>query len=277
VVIHLAALAGVRPSISRPRLYAEVNIQGTLNLLELSHQFRVSRFIFGSSSAVYGADARAPFSEDATGLRPISPYADTKLAGELFCYTYSHLYRLSVVCLRFFTVYGPRQRPDLAIRKFAGLMDAGMPIPVYGDGTSGRDYTYVDDIVQGVLAAIPYKTDFDIFNLGNCHPVKLLELIPLLEKATGKPAEVEFHPFQPGDVPLTWANIDKARRLLGYEPRVSLEAGLRNFCAWRRAMAGEQAAEANGYGATAARLPAPGLESENGKSGVELELASGQS
>lgn len=257
VVIHLAALAGVRPSIARPRLYEEVNVGGTLNLLELSRQFGVGRFIFGSSSSVYGADANAPFSEGASGLKPISPYAASKLAAELFCYTYAHLYRLSVVCLRFFTVYGPRQRPDLAIRKFAELMEAAKPVPIYGDGTSGRDYTYVDDTVRGILAAISYETDFDVFNLGGSHPVKLVDLIHLLEKATGMPARVEFHPCQPGDVPLTWANIEKARRLLGYEPRISLEAGLSKFCAWRLKAAEQQAAAANHcrVGVTRMRLP----------------------
>src|SRR5437879_7884933 len=190
VVVHLAAKAGVRPSISQPRLYEEVNIAGTLNLLELAQRFKVQKFVFGSSSSVYGSDATAPFSEDNVHLKPISPYAATKLAGELLCYTYSHLYQLPAVCLRFFTVYGPRQRPDLAIRKFTELIDAGEPIPIFGDGTFGRDYTFVSDIVQGILAAVSHETRFDVFNLGNSHPVQLLDLVTLLEKTMGKRAKL---------------------------------------------------------------------------------------
>jgi UDP-glucuronate 4-epimerase len=240
-VIHLAARAGVRPSIEQPRLYEQVNVAGTVNLLELCREFRVERLIFGSSSSVYGATSRAPFSEEQAGLRPISPYAATKLACELLCYTYAHLYKLPVMALRFFTVYGPRQRPDLAIHKFVARMEAGKPLPIFGDGESGRDYTYVDDIVAGVLAALDYNfssTDgppFEICNLGNSHPVKLSELVCLLERATGKKAIVQREAPQQGDVPLTWADISKAGKLLGYRPQTSLEEGLKKFVAWYRA------------------------------------------
>jgi UDP-glucuronate 4-epimerase len=241
VVIHLAARAGVRPSIEQPRLYERVNVGGTLNLLELCREFRVNKFIFGSSSSVYGATSRTPFSEDQTELRPISPYAATKLAGEMLCYTYAHLFGLPVICLRFFTVYGPRQRPDLAIHKFTALLDAGNPLPILGDGTSGRDYTYSDDIVAGVLAALDYEcraasgaAAFEVFNLGNAHPVKLAELVDLLERITGRKALRELKPPQPGDVPLTWADVSKASRLLGYQPAIRLEEGLKRFVAWYR-------------------------------------------
>lgn len=246
-VIHLAARAGVRPSIENPRLYEQVNVAGTLNLLELCREFRASRLIFGSSSSVYGACSTAPFSELQTGLVPISPYAATKLAGELLCHTYAHLYGLQVIALRFFTVYGPRQRPDLAIHKFVARIEAGQPLPIFGDGETGRDYTYVDDIVAGVLAALEYKfsssrsaangsaasgAPFEIFNLGNSHPIKLSELIGLLERAAGKKALIRREPLQQGDVPLTWADISKAERMLGYRPQVTMEEGLKKFVAW---------------------------------------------
>jgi UDP-glucuronate 4-epimerase len=241
VVIHLAARAGVRPSIEQPCLYERVNVSGTLNVLELSQKFGVSKFVFGSSSSVYGATSRAPFSEDQAELRPISPYAATKLAGELLGYTYSHLYGLPVVCLRFFTVYGPRQRPDLAIRKFTALIETGKPVPMFGDGSAARDYTYIEDIVAGVLAAVDYdmlpssgSAPFEVFNLGNCHPVKLTELVELLERVTGRKANRDWRPPQPGDVPLTWADISKAKRLLGYEPGTCLEEGLASFVEWYR-------------------------------------------
>ena len=252
-VIHLAARAGVRPSIEQPRLYERVNVAGTVNLLELCREFRVSRLVFGSSSSVYGACASAPFSEAEAGLIPISPYAATKLAGEFFCHTYAHLYKLPVIALRFFTVYGPRQRPDLAIHKFVARIEAGQPIPIFGDGETGRDYTYVDDIVAGVLAALDYNfssysaplpadeaamdaAPFEIFNLGNSRPVKLSELVCLLERATGKKAIVHRESPQQGDVPLTWADISKAEKLLGYRPQTAMEEGLRKFVAWSRAL-----------------------------------------
>ncbi|MGD0470729.1 MAG: GDP-mannose 4,6-dehydratase [Terriglobales bacterium] len=238
IVIHLAARAGVRPSIEQPALYESVNVAGTVNLLEIAREFKVQRLIFGSSSSVYGITNTVPFREDDLETRPISPYAATKLAAELMCYTYTHLYGLTTLCLRFFTVYGPRQRPDLAIHKFTALIESGEPIPVYGDGSMGRDYTYVDDIVAGVIASLEYapepKLPFEVFNLGNSHPVRLRELIAQLEAATGKKALQDRLPDQPGDVPITWANIDKARRLLGYSPKTSMEQGLRNFVAWYR-------------------------------------------
>jgi UDP-glucuronate 4-epimerase len=239
IVIHLAARAGVRPSIEQPSLYESVNVSGTVNVLELAHELHIRRVIFGSSSSVYGATNRVPFSEDDSVRHPISPYAATKLAGELMAYTYASLYGINVVCLRFFTVYGPRQRPDLAIHKFTALMEAGKPIPVYGDGSMGRDYTYVDDIVSGILSSLEYRfpstgVPFDVFNLGNSHPVKLAALIECLEAATGRVAIRDFKPLQPGDVPLTWANINKAFSLLGYRPLTSMEDGLKKFVAWYR-------------------------------------------
>ncbi|HXC33804.1 MAG TPA: GDP-mannose 4,6-dehydratase [Verrucomicrobiae bacterium] len=240
-VIHLAARAGVRPSIEQPRLYEQVNVAGTINLLELCREFRVERLIFGSSSSVYGATSRAPFCEAEAGLRPISPYAATKLACELLCYTYAYLYKLPVMALRFFTVYGPRQRPDLAIHKFVARIEAGKPLPIFGDGESGRDYTYVDDIVAGVLAALDYNfssTDgppFEICNLGNSHPLKLSELVYMLERTTGKKAIIQREGPQQGDVPLTWADVSRAGKLLGYRPQTSLEEGLKKFVAWYRA------------------------------------------
>ena len=239
-LVHLAARAGVRPSLEQPRLYERVNVAGTVNLLELCREFGVSKVLFGSSSSVYGVSSRVPFSEAEADLRPISPYAATKLAGELLCYTYAHLYRLPVVCLRFFTVYGPRQRPDLAIHKFTSQIESGKPIRLYGDGNSGRDYTYVDDIVAGVLAALKDVPQggsalFEVFNLGNSHPVKLAEMVEALERATGRTATCSHEPDQPGDVPLTWADISKASRLLGYKPATSLDEGLQRFVTWYRA------------------------------------------
>lgn len=240
ILVHLAARAGVRPSIEQPRLYEQVNVAGTVNLLELCREFQVGKIVFGSSSSVYGVSSHAPFSEEQHDLRPISPYAATKLAGESFCYTYAHLYGLPAICLRFFTVFGPRQRPDLAIHKFVALLEKGEPLPIFGDGETGRDYTFVDDIVAGVLAAIEYTppavngAPFEIFNLGNSHPVKLNELLASLEKVTGKKAIRERKDEQPGDVPLTWADISKAGKLLGYRPKTGLEDGLKKFVAWYR-------------------------------------------
>lgn len=240
-VIHLAARAGVRPSIEMPRLYEQVNVGGTLNLLEICREFHVGKFIFGSSSSVYGATSHAPFSESQMELRPISPYAATKLAGEMLCYAYAHLFKLSVICLRFFTVYGPRQRPDLAIHKFTALIEAGRPLPIFGDGLAGRDYTYIDDIVAGVLAALEYGpprnnqgVGYEVFNLGDSRPVKLLELVKMLENVTRRKAVLEHHPLQPGDVPLTWADVSKANRVLGYRPKTPLEEGLQRFVVWYR-------------------------------------------
>ncbi len=234
-VVHLAARAGVRPSLSEPQLYTETNINGTLNLLELARQHNITQFVFGSSSSVYGINAKVPFSEDDPIRQPISPYAATKGAGELLCHTYSHLYGLRCVCLRFFTVYGPRQRPDLAIHKFAKLLSAGKPIPVFGDGTTRRDYTYVDDIIDGVMAAINYdKTSYEVVNLGESRTVELNELISLLEKELDTHAIIDRQPTQPGDVPQTFADISKARGLLGYDPKTQIEEGLHRFVEWFR-------------------------------------------
>jgi len=242
-VIHLAARAGVRPSIEHPRFYESVNVGGTTNLLELCREFSVPRFVFGSSSSVYGADSPVPFSEDQATLRPISPYAATKMAGELLAYTYAHVWGLQAVCLRFFTVYGPRQRPDLAIHKFTAMVEAGEPLPIFGDGSSARDYTYVDDIVAGVLAALDYKfperaggAAFEVFNLGNSSPVRLDELVAAIEKATGRAAARRAMPLQVGDVPITWANISRAEQMLGYKPQVPLVEGLRRFVEWFRSV-----------------------------------------
>jgi UDP-glucuronate 4-epimerase len=234
-IAHLGARAGVRPSLQQPRLYVETNVNGTLNLLELAHANGVRRFVFGSSSSVYGINPKVPFSEDDPIFNPISPYAATKAAGELLCHSYAHLYDLRIVCLRFFTVYGARQRPDLAIHKFAKLISAGRPVPVFGDGTTRRDYTYIDDIISGVRAAIDYDASkYEIINLGESRTVELRELISLLEKALDMRAEIDRQPLQPGDVPQTFADIAKARRLLGYDPQTQIEAGIEKFVEWFR-------------------------------------------
>jgi UDP-glucuronate 4-epimerase len=233
VIVHLAARAGVRPSLCQPKLYAETNINGTLNLLELARQYSVKQFIFGSSSSVYGNNAKIPFSEADKISQPISPYAATKAAGELLCHTYSHLYNLRAVCLRFFTVYGARQRPDLAIRKFSELILEEKPIQMFGDGTTRRDYTFVDDIIQGVRAAIDYTaSDFEIFNLGESQTVELKQLIKLLEENLGRKALIERKPMQPGDVAQTFADISKARKLLDYNPQTKIEEGIKCFADW---------------------------------------------
>ena len=234
-IVHLAARAGVRPSLKDPQLYTETNINGTLNLLELARHHGIRQFVFGSSSSVYGINAKVPFSEDDPIRQPISPYAATKAAGELLCHTYSHLYGLRCICLRFFTVYGPRQRPDLAIHKFAKLISEGKPIPVFGDGTSRRDYTYIDDIIDGVVAAIDYdQSPYEVINLGESRTVELIELIALLEKELGTKATIDRQPPQPGDVPQTFADITKARALLGYNPQTQIEPGLHRFVEWFR-------------------------------------------
>jgi len=231
-VVHLAARAGVRPSIEEPLLYERVNCQGTLNLLECARDAKVEMFVFGSSSSVYGVSSRVPFREDDPVDCPISPYAATKRAGELYCKTYSHLYGIPMVCLRFFTVYGPRQRPDLAITKFTRLIAAGEPIQVFGDGTARRDYTHVSDIVDGIVAALDSNLSFEIINLGNSSPVELREMVALIEKALGKTARIERLPDQPGDVPITYADISKATRLLGYKPKMPIGEGIRTYVKW---------------------------------------------
>lgn len=234
-IVHLAARAGVRPSLKEPRLYVETNVNGTLNLLELARQQGTKQFIFGSSSSVYGMNAKVPFSEDDPIFNPISPYAATKAAGELLCHSYAHLYDMRIVCLRFFTVYGARQRPDLAIHKFASLISDGQPIPVFGDGTTRRDYTYIDDIIAGVRTAIDYdQSDFEVINLGESRTVELRELISLLESTLSRRAEIDRQPPQPGDVPQTFADITKARKLLDYVPRTQIEEGIQRFVKWFR-------------------------------------------
>lgn len=231
-VFHLAAKAGVRPSLIAPADYLTVNVQGTLNLLEAAAQSKVKKFVFASSSSVYGAANDLPFSEDQDVTRPVSPYAASKISAETYCHCFHHLYRLPVIILRFFTVYGPRQRPDLAINKFVRLMLAGESIPVFGDGSSSRDYTYVGDIVRGVLAALDANRSFDVINLGNSGPVTLQGLISALEETLGRRARIERLADQPGDVPHTYASIAKARELLGWQPEVSLADGLRQFVDW---------------------------------------------
>lgn len=234
-IVHLAARAGVRPSLKEPRLYVETNVNGTLNLLELAREHGAKQFVFGSSSSLYGTNAKVPFSEDDPIFNPISPYAATKAAGELLCHSYAHLHDLRIVCLRFFTVYGARQRPDLAIHKFTKLISSGRPIPVFGDGTTRRDYTYVDDIIAGVRAAIDYdQSEFEIINLGESRTVELRELISLLEKELGQTAKIDRQPMQPGDVPQTFADIAKARRLLNYDPQTQIEEGIAKFVEWFR-------------------------------------------
>ncbi|HVG19026.1 MAG TPA: NAD-dependent epimerase/dehydratase family protein [Blastocatellia bacterium] len=238
-VVHLAARAGVRPSLEDPLAYEETNVRGTYALLEAARRHGVRRFVFGSSSSVYGINSRLPFSEDDPIARPISPYAATKVAGEAACHVYSHLYGMRVVCLRFFTVYGARQRPDLAIHKFARLISEGRPIPVFGDGTTRRDYTYIDDIISGVGAAMRFdRSGFEVINLGESQTVELRSLIALLERSLGRRAVIDRQPQQPGDVPITYASIDKARRLLGYDPGTKIEAGIEKFVAWFKGQEG---------------------------------------
>jgi UDP-glucuronate 4-epimerase len=242
IVFHLAARAGVRGSLEQPVLYEETNVRGTLLLVEAARRHGISKFLFASSSSIYGIANRVPFSEEDSLNLPISPYAATKIAGEKLCYTWSHLYGLPVTCLRFFTVYGPRQRPDLAIHKFTRLMEAGQPIPFFGDGSTGRDYTFIDDIVDGLMAALGYECRYEILNLGNSHPVLLAELVATLEAALGKKAILDRQPDQPGDVPLTYADISKAGRLLGYKPRTPFAEGIAKFVEWYRAQRAPQRA-----------------------------------
>jgi UDP-glucuronate 4-epimerase len=238
-IVHLAACTGVRPSVQDPLHCTRVNVEGTTAMLELARSLEVRAFVFGSSSSVYGDSTAVPFREDAPAAAPISPYAATKRAGELLCHTYAYLHGLGVVCLRFFTVYGPRQRPDLAIHKFARLMAAGEPVPVFGDGSTRRDYTYVDDIVQGVEGAIAYAAAhpgaFELFNLGESDTVPLARLVELLGAAMGVEPVLQRLPAQPGDVRQTLADVSRARALLGYSPRVRIEEGIPRFVEWFRA------------------------------------------
>lgn len=232
VVIHIAAKAGVRPSIIEPELYYDVNVGGTLNLLETVRGWNVKKFIFASSSSVYGENTKVPFSETDNVDYPISPYAATKKAGELLCYTYYHLYRIPITCLRFFTVYGPRQRPEMAIHKFTRLIYEGKPVPVYGDGSSKRDYTFIEDIIEGVVKSMHSESLYEIINLGESNTISLSHLIALIEKNLHKKAVIEKHPLQPGDVSITYADIGKAGRLLGYNPKTDIEEGIKRFTEW---------------------------------------------
>jgi len=232
-VVHLAARAGVRPSIEQPLLYEEVNIKGTINMLECARQHDVKNFVFGSSSSVYGDVKEVPFREDGP-VSPISPYGATKRAGELFCYAYHKLYGMNVTCLRFFTVYGPRNRPDMAIFKFVDAAYKGETIKVFGDGTSKRDYTYVGDIAAGIVAASERDLGFEEINLANSRTVALTELISTIEEKTGKKMNLEHIPDQLGDMEITSADISKARELLGYEPKTNIEMGIQKVVEWYR-------------------------------------------
>ncbi|MFW5695461.1 MAG: SDR family NAD(P)-dependent oxidoreductase [Alkalispirochaeta sp.] len=241
-VIHLAAKAGVRPSIEDPHGYVEVNVDGTVNLLETMVASDVRDLLFASSSSVYGNTDQVPFREDAWVDHPISPYAATKKAGELLCHTYAHLHGMRIAALRFFTVYGPRQRPDLAIAKFTKLIDTGRPIPVYGDGSTRRDYTYVADTVDGIVGALAWVREqqsgtYDVFNLGESRTVSLSELISALEDTLGRTAQIDRRPLQPGDVEQTWADITRAREAFGYDPQTTLAEGLDSYVNWYRAHA----------------------------------------
>jgi UDP-glucuronate 4-epimerase len=233
-VIHLAARAGVRPSLADPVLYEDVNVVGTLRLLEAAVASGTPRFLFASSSSVYGVSSKLPFSEEDPIAQPVSPYAATKRGAELHAFAFHHLHGLKAVCLRFFTVYGPRQRPEMAIARFIRCLEEGRPVPFFGDGGSRRDYTYIDDIADGVEAALAAQSDFEIINLGGARPVTLSDLVCAIEAATGKKAVLDRRPDQPGDVPVTFADVRKAERLLGFKARVSLEEGLRRSVEWYR-------------------------------------------
>jgi UDP-glucuronate 4-epimerase len=237
LVVHLAAMAGVRPSLENPLLYQEVNIIGTNYLLEEMNSRNMKKILFASSSSVYGDCPRIPFSESDPDIRPISPYGVTKLSGEYLCYAYHQIYRMDILCFRFFTVYGPRQRPDMAIHKFTRLIDSGEPIRVFHEGKSSRDYTYIDDIIQGVLGGIEYAMNatepvFEVFNLGESTRVPLIDLIGHIETGLNKTANTIMLPGQPGDVITTYADIGKARRLLGYRPETLIETGIDRFMQW---------------------------------------------
>lgn len=231
-VVHLAAIAGVRASIADPQEYVDVDIKGTLNLLEIAKEYDIEQFIFASSSSVYGMNKKVPFSEDDSVNNQASPYAAAKRSAELFCKTYNHLYNIPITVLRFFTVYGPRQRPDMAIHKFTRLMMEGKPIPMYGDGSSERDYTYIDDCIDGIMKALENPFDFQIFNLGNSTTIKLKDLIDLIAEKLGIEPKIEQLPDQPGDVPITYADIKKAKVMLGYTSKTIIEKGIERFIDW---------------------------------------------
>lgn len=235
VVVHLAARAGVRPSLQDPNLYNRVNVIGSQHILDACLEFKPSHLVFASSSSVYGGITEVPFTEDMDISRPISPYAATKRMNELMAHVYSHVYGLNITMLRFFTVFGPRQRPDMAIHKFVKCIDAGKPISVFGDGSTRRDYTYIDDIIDGAVKAVDTPFKYEIFNIGEQHTTSLSELIELVEKHVGKKAVIDRMPLQPGDVTMTYANIDKARRLLGYDPKVCVDEGIARYVEWFKA------------------------------------------
>jgi UDP-glucuronate 4-epimerase len=243
-VIHLAAMAGVRPSLAAPAHYHDVNCTGTARLLEATRRAGVQRFIFGSSSSVYGGNESVPFREEDDVSGPVSPYAATKRSNELTCYTFHHLYGMDVICLRFFTVYGPRQRPEMAIHKFVRLVEEGEPIPCFGDGSSERDYTYVDDILDGIVKAHDLAKGYRIYNLGESQTISLRDLVDAIGKATGKTPVVDWQPDQPGDVPRTFADVSRAKSELGYKPSVSVDEGLRRFVEWYRLSKGTGGANA---------------------------------
>lgn len=235
VIVHLAAKAGVRPSIEDPVTYQEVNVTGTQNMLEVAKEKGIKQFVFASSSSVYGKNPNVPWREDDYVLQPISPYASTKVSGELLGHVYSHLYGIRFIALRFFTVYGPRQRPDLAIHKFTRLISEKKPIPMFGDGTTRRDYTYIDDIVEGLQKAIEYKkTTFEVLNLGNNTTVSLSEMIGTIEGALGTKANIDRQPMQPGDVKQTWAFTGKVNELLGFKPETEFKLGIEKFVEWKK-------------------------------------------
>ncbi|OMF32607.1 epimerase [Paenibacillus sp. FSL H8-0548] len=240
MIVHLAAYAGVRPSIQNPVLYTDVNINGTVNLLEMSKKHNIKSFVFASSSSVYGNNTKVPFSEEDVVDFPISPYAATKKAGELLCHTYHSLYNINMACLRFFTVYGPRQRPDLAIHKFTKLISEGRPIPYYGDGSSERDYTYIEDIIDGVIKAVEWASEgekkYEVFNLGESNTINLKRMVEAIEDALGRNAEINKMPMQPGDVNRTFADVSKAKKVLGYKPSWHFEDGISKFVEWMKSV-----------------------------------------
>jgi len=235
LVIHLAARAGVRPSIAQPLLYQDVNIRGTVVILEACKEFGIKKLLFASSSSVYGENQRVPFSEEDLNIQPISPYGVTKRAGELLCYSYHHLNGMDIACLRIFTAYGPRQRPEMAIHKFTRLIDHGEKIPIFGDGSSRRDYTYIDDLIEGILSVIHHHKGFETYNLGESQTISLKELVQFIEEALGKKANIEMFEPQPGDVSITYADITKAKRMLGYQPKVNMKEGIKRFVEWYKA------------------------------------------
>ncbi len=231
-IVHLAARAGVRPSLRQPKLYERVNVQGTIELLNQAQKHRIEKVVVASSSSVYGNNQKVPFSEEDNVDHPISPYAATKKACELISYTYHHLYDLNITCLRFFTVYGPRQRPDMAIHKFTRLISKGEPIPMFGDGTTQRDYTYITDIIDGMYKSLMHCSGYHIYNLGESRTIMLRDLISLIEDAYGKKAVIQRMPMQPGDVAITYADIARAKNELGYNPQVDVAEGVREFVKW---------------------------------------------